>query len=46
MNEFISNPYAKLFILTIKEHEAYLVILAILLTNFEISHVKGHQDDH
>ena len=42
MNEFISNPYAKMFIHKIKEYEANLAILSILLDNFEIAHVKGH----
>ena len=46
MNEFIFNPYAKLIIHKIKEYESYLAILSILPVNFDIAHIKGHQDDH
>ena len=46
MNEFIFNPYAKLSIHKIKEYKAYLAILSILSVNFDITHIKGNQDDH
>ena len=45
MNEFITNPYTKLFIHKIKESEAYLAILSCLPINFVITHIKGHQDE-
>ena len=44
MNEFITNPYTKLFIHKIKESEAYLAILSCLPPHFVITHVNGHQD--
>ena len=45
-NEFILNRYTKLFIHKIKEYENYLAILSILPVNFDIAHIKWHQDDH
>ena len=45
LNELQSNAYSKLCIHKLKEHEACLALLNILPKYFNLTHVKGHQDD-
>ena len=35
-----------MFFHKIKEHESYLAIQSIMSSNYDITHIKEHQDDH